>query len=247
MELKDMIYKRKSTRSYTNVPVEEETLRKIREFAGSLTPLYPEIRTQMVVVDGEDVSCILPWKTKQVLALFSEKKEGAAENIGFLFQQLELYLQSLGLGACWLGMGSLKPDEIDVLPDAKDAREMAFVIMIAFGYPKGELYRDSTAAFKRKPLREISDREDSRLEPARLAPSSVNSQPWYFVHEGDTVRAYCIRAGLLKKKTPHAMNRVDMGIALAHLYVANPETFRFFREENIPELKNYSYTGSFIL
>ena len=124
---------------------------------------------------------------------------------------------------------------------------MSFFIMISFGHPKGELYRESTAAFKRKPLREISDREDTRLEPARLAPSSVNSQPWYFVHDGDTVRAYCIRSGLLKKGTPNLMNRVDMGIALAHLYIANPETFRFFREENVPEVKKYTYTGSFVL
>ena len=244
MELKEMIYKRKSTRSYTDVPVETEILQKIQAFAGSLASLYPEIRGKMEIVDGKNVRCILPWKTKQVLALFAEKKEGAAENVGFLYQQMDLYLQSLGLGSCWLGMGRLGGEEETVLPASEG---MEFVIMIAFGYPKGELYRENTASFKRKALREISDREDERLEPARLAPSSVNSQPWYFVHDGDTVRAYCVRSGLLKKGAPNAMNRVDMGIALAHLYVANPETFRFFREENVPEVKNYAYTGSFVL
>ena len=37
-----------------------------------------------------------------------------------------------------------------------------------------------------------------------------------------------------------------MGIALAHMYVTNPDTFRFFAAE-APELKGYAYSGSFTL
>ena len=40
------------------------------------------------------------------------------------------------------------------------------------------------------------------------------------------------------------LNRIDMGIALAHLYVANADTFRFFREENAPTVQGYGYIGS---
>ncbi len=35
-----------------------------------------------------------------------------------------------------------------------------------------------------------------------------------------------------------------MGIALAHLYVANVDTFRFFRAENAPAVQGYGYIGS---
>ena len=72
-----------------------------------------------------------------------------------------------------------------------------------------------------------------------MAPSSVNSQPWYFTHEGDTIHAYCTKASIIPD-----MNRIDMGIALAHMYVANPETFRFFRAETPPEKPGYAYIGS---
>lgn len=40
---------------------------------------------------------------------------------------------------------------------------------------------------------------------------------------------------------------VDAGIALAHLYVANAETFRFFKWENVPQVSGYVYVGSMTL
>ena len=43
------------------------------------------------------------------------------------------------------------------------------------------------------------------------------------------------------------MNRSDMGIVLAHLYVANAETFRFFKAENPSNLPGYGYIGSVTL
>jgi len=153
--------------------------------------------------------------------------------VGFLFQQMDLYLQSLGFGVCWLGMGKLNPKT------AQDKQSMQFVIMLSFGYPKGDRLRQNGKGFKRKSLAQISDREDPRLEPARLAPSSVNSQLWYFCHAGDIIHMYCTR-----KDMGSYLNRIDMGIALAHLYVANADTFRFFQAENAPAMQKYGYIGS---
>lgn len=38
---------------------------------------------------------------------------------------------------------------------------------------------------------------------------------------------------------------VDISIVLAHLYVANPETFEFTFNKNDSELKGFSYLGLF--
>ena len=244
MELKELINKRKSTRSYTGVPVDEETIQKIKDFIGTMTPLYPDIRTRGEIVGSEHVKCILPWSTPQTVAIFSEEADGALENVGFLYQQLDLYLQSLGLGSCWLGMGRLNPKDNESL---KPRDGMSFVMMIAFGHAKGEVLRSGPTEFKRKVLEAISDQPDERLEPARLAPSSVNSQPWYFVHGGDALHAYCALSGLIKKTRPSDMNLIDMGIALAHLYLANPDTFRFFKAKKPADIKNYGYIGSFTI
>lgn len=234
MTLQEMIGKRKSCRSYTGVPVDAAILEKIKAF--SMKPLDPEIKVHWEIVERKQVKCICPWTTPQLIAIYSEKKEGYLENAGFLFQQMDLYLQSLGLGACWLGMGKMHSKT------APDVPGMEFVILLAFGNPEGEHLRSDLAAFKRKGLEQISDSLDTRLESARLAPSSVNSQPWYFTHEEDALHVYCAKNSMLA-----FMNRIDMGIALAHLYLTNEQNFRFFREENPPVLQGYDYIGSICL
>jgi len=244
MNLNDLIYRRKSTRSYTNIPVDDATIQKIQEFTTTIKPLYPDIKVRSEIVSRENVKCICPWTTPQLITIFTEDKEGALVNVGFMFQQLDLYLHSIGLGVCWLGMGKLSAQGI---VETKNDDGLEFVMMLAFGEPKGELYRSSTGEFKRKSLAEISDEQDERLEPARFAPSSVNSQPWYFTHEGDTIHAYCALQGFLKAKTLGDMNQIDMGIALAHMYVANEDTFRFFKADGVKELKGYAYIGTFTI
>ena len=234
MDLKEMITKRRSFRKYTNEPVEEELLACIMAFAKRAKPLLPGIGVHMKVVTKEQVRFMLPWKTPQLIAIYSEPKEGYLENAGFILQQIDLYIQSLGLGSCWLGLGKMRM--------ANTPEGMEFVILLAFGHSEESL-RGEAGEFKRLSLTEIADREDAALEPARLAPSSTNSQPWYFTHEGDRIHAYCSLKGLLRHKMLEYMNRIDMGIAFAHLYLTNPETFRFSVEE-APQLPGYRYTGT---
>ena len=229
MTLNEMIYHRKSCRSFTGQPVDAATIETIKAFP--MKPLYPDIKVHWDIVPRNQVKCICPWTTPQLITIYSEEAEGYPENIGFLFQQMDLYLQTLGLGVCWLGFGRMNPKT------TTDAEGMKFVIMLAFGYPKGDQLRHDLKGFKRKPMEQITDRPDAKLEPARLAPSAVNSQPWYFTHEGDTIHVYCSKKG----------SRLDAGIALAHLFVANEENFHFFKAEHMTDLPGYGYIGSMTL
>ena len=226
MTLNEMIFHRKSCRSFTGKPVDAEMMERILSFEPK--PLYPEIKVRMDIVSRDKVKCICPWTTPQLIIVCSEEADGCLENIGFLFQQMDLYLQTLGLGVCWLGMGRMNPRT------TSPVEGMKFVIMLAFGHPRGDQLRHDGRGFKRKPLEQITDKPDPRLEPARLAPSAVNSQPWYFTHKGETIHVYCAKKG----------SRLDIGIALAHLYVASEETFRFFNTDHITGLPGYSYIGS---
>ncbi len=229
MTLNEMILKRKSCRSFTNVSVDAATIETIKAFP--MNPLYPEINVHWDIVPRNQVKCICPWTTPQLITIYSEEAKGYLENIGFLFQQMDLYLQTLGLGVCWLGMGRMNPKT------TKQVEGMKFVIMLAFGYPKGNQLRHDLKGFKRKSMEQITDKADPRLEPARLAPSAVNSQPWYFTHAGDTIHVYCSKKG----------SRLDAGIALAHLYVCNKDPFRFFNADPIADLPGYTYIGSVTL
>ena len=229
MTLNEMVIKRKFCRSFTCKPVDGAMIEKILSF--ELKPLYPEIKVRMDIVSRDKVKCICPWTTPQLITIYSEEADGYRENIGFLFQQMDLCLQTLGLGVCWLRMGRMNPKTTTAIDGVK------FVIMLAFGHPKGDQLRHDLKGFKRKPMEQITDRPDPRLEPARLAPSAVNSQPWFFANEDNIIHIYCSKKG----------SRLDAGIALAHLYVNNEETFRFFKADQTVDLPGYTYIGSVTL
>lgn len=238
MDLSNMIARRRSVRRYSEEPLEERQLRQLRQAFAGFKPLYPARRVRWDILEREQVRTIQPWKAPQYICVYSDRGEGWAENIGFLFQQMDLWLQSNGLGCCWVGLG--KPR----LPMEEDGLE--FAILLAFGTAPNAPERTGPGDFKRRTPEQISDTPDPRLEPARLAPSSTNSQPWFFTHEADALHAWCSRAGILRHTGLGTMNRMDMGIALAHLYVANPEGFHFFLTD-AGKREGYTYTGSFTL
>ncbi|WP_305557360.1 nitroreductase family protein [Methanobrevibacter sp. V74] len=152
------------------------------------------------------------------------------ENIGFIFQQLALFLQSRGIGNCWAGMASLKE------------KNPNFVIAISFG--KSYKMTRELSNFKRKKLSEISDVSDERLIPAQLAPSAINSQSWYFKHTNEGFDVYQAKQNLLKRRVLKKWNPIGIGIALAHMYMANSDSFEFFKKSDFEEIKGYTYSGS---
>ena len=83
MTLHEMIFKRKSCRSFTGVPVDGEMIEKIMSF--EMKPLYPHIKVRWDIVPRNQVKCICPWTTPQLITIYSEETEGYLENIGFLF------------------------------------------------------------------------------------------------------------------------------------------------------------------
>lgn len=56
MTLNEMIFKRKSCRSFTGKPVDGEMIEKILSF--DVKPLYPEIKVRMDIVGRNRVKCI---------------------------------------------------------------------------------------------------------------------------------------------------------------------------------------------
>lgn len=239
MELKEMITRRKSTRNLTGEPVAAATLEEIRTFMGQMKPLFPEIRFRAEIVDAADVRCMQPWKTPHFIAIYTEDSREARMSAGFLFQQMDLYLQSLGLGCCWVGLGRPRKES-----EAAKAAGLTFTILMPFGHGETQVWRDDLSQFSRKPLSEISDQPDPRLEPARLAPSATNSQPWYFVHQGENLHVYQVVPPAMKRLTIGRMNQIDMGIVLCHLWLTAQTEFRFHVRTDAPDIKGYEYMGT---
>jgi len=229
--MNEIITKRKSIRKYEQTPLDDAGLSKVRDKIADVKPLYPDIRYSIDI--ASKTKGIFNIKAPHYLIFGSEEKEGAYENIGFIGQQMDLFLSESGFGSCWLGMA--KPEE-------RAAGALPFVISMAFGKPAEPLYR-GFSEFKRKPLPEISEGEDDRLEAARLAPSGMNAQNWYFIAEAGKI--HCYRKKPLISITAARLGHIDMGIALCHIARESRE-FNFITEENPPQRKGCIYLGTVV-
>ena len=231
--LYDGIFHRRSHRKYYDEALSPEEERLVLDSIAGLKPLYPEIGCKLELVPRSMTRSVMTWRPPHAVVAYSEARDGYLENVGFMLEQLDLNLQAHGLGTCWIGLG--KPRE-----GSRDAG-MEYVIMLAVGKTMEE--RRTLSEFKRHALSGISDEPDERLLPARLAPSSVNSQPWYFEHASEGIRLYKKR--LVRTAGLSRMNRIDVGIALSHLFVANPDTFTHFIETPAPVRDKMEYVLTF--
>ena len=229
--MNEIIRKRKSIRKYDMTELDAVTLGKVRGQIANLTPLYPDIKYSVEIVSK--TKGMFNIKAPHYLIFGSEDKDGANENIGFIGQQMDLFLSEEGLGSCWLGAS--KPNE-------KEASILPFVICIAFGKPAEPLHR-SLSEFKRKSLPEISEGDDERLEAARLAPSARNEQNWHFIAENGKIHCYRKKPGLLLNLAASHLVQIDMGIALCHI-AKESDKFNFAKEANVPQRKGCVYMGT---
>ena len=239
MNIANMIPRRRSVRAYRAERIDNAVLADLLRYMEGLVPLIPGAKVVGRIIPTDHGNFLQKWKTPHFIAIFSDGSDDGLLNVGFMYQQLDLYAQSIGLGTCWVGLGNLT--------DKESAPEgMKLAVMMAIGLPDNVPER-TAADFKRKPMAEIADQPDDRLEALRLAPSATNSQPWYVTHEGDTLHLFREELGLIRQRTHGRMNKIDMGIGLCHLYAEHPETFRFWREEHAPKVEGQIYIGSVTL
>jgi nitroreductase len=241
----DIIFKRKSIRKYDNSPLDEDILKRISEELNNLIPLHKDIKTDIKIISGDDIKLRSMKRAPHYLAIFSEKKEGYLTNVGFMLQQMDLLFSASGIGSCWQGIPTPKGHVLK-------SSDLNFIILIAFGIPTEPLYREDISEFKRKSLENITDIEDVNelLEPVRLAPSAINSQPWFFTGTKDMIHACSNTPNFLKGLLVNKYIPIDVGIAIYHLNVS-AEHFKktteimFNKNENVPKGCNYYATLKF--
>jgi len=226
--MNEIIRKRKSIRKYDLSPLDASSLKSVQEQIEKITPLYPEINYSIEII--EKTKGLFNIKAPHYLVLNSEDKEGSYENTGFIGQQMDLFFSESKLGSCWLGASK---------PDGKDATDITCIACISFGKPAEPLYR-THSEFKRKPLSKISEGTDERLEAARLAPSGMNKQNWFFVAKDEKIHCYKKRSllGFMDK-----LAGIDIGIAIYHL-ASESKNFCFTKDSNVQEKKGYYYVGT---
>ena len=211
----ETIFKRKSIRQYDLSLPDGHALAEIMAHTSALKPLYDNIKIEMKLLSQKDVKGLFLAKAPHYLAVFSEARDGHLTNAGFMLQQMDLFFSGNGVGSCWQGMP--KPTK-DILKKSK----LEFVILLAFGKPKERLQRESISDFPRKPLGEITDMKaaDELLEPARLAPSAMNRQQWFFTGNASAIHAYRAKSSFLTAFMFERMSKISIGIAICHVWIA---------------------------
>jgi nitroreductase len=215
VDIYDAIFKRRSIRKYDDDPLDEKILNDISDHINKLKPLHEDIKIDIKIVTGDDIKLRGMKRASHYLAVFTEEKEGYLVNIGFMLQQMDLLFSASGIGSCWQGIPTPKNNVIE-------SSNLKFIILIAFGKPSEPLYRKDISKFKRKSIQEITDikDEDSLLEAARLAPSAINHQPWFFTGNSNIVHACSNKPNFLKAVLVNKYIPIDVGIAIYHLKVS---------------------------
>ena len=214
-ELYDMIFKRKSFHLFRNIGNEhitDEEIKAIENQFSKLKPLAEDIKVKIrIVKDG--VSC--KRGQEYCILFYSEKKENYLQNIGYLGEQLDLYLVSKNIGTLWFGIGKVEEKQFEGLD---------FVIMIAISkVDSPDKFRKDIYRSKRKELDEIW-LGDSYLYIAnivRFTPSACNTQPWKVEASEDEIKVYRYRKegkrGIMPKDMVIYYNQIDIGIFLCFL------------------------------
>lgn len=225
MNLYEAIFVRKTVRKYKMEPLDQSLLDGIISFAESIPMLSEGIAVEYRLMEHSELkkyySGALRFKAPYYLMLYSENIQGYQMNAGYLMQQVSLYLTAKGLGSCYLGM--LKPKKVKA-----EGSKIDYVITLAFGKAENEVYRASDKA-KRLPLNdiaifksEVNRNIKTMIQAVRLAPSSMNSQPWRLVVYDNRIHIFC-KKNIFLTGVLNEVKLVDIGICLAHLLVTAEE------------------------
>jgi nitroreductase len=174
---------------------------------------------------------------KEYLGAIVSDSPLSLESLGYEFESLILYSASLGLGTCWLG-GTFTRSEFEKAMDSKEGDIFPAISPIGYAADRKSLTevlsRKYIKADQRKPwdslfffnsfTSPLSPEEAGEysfpLEMVRLAPSASNKQPWRIVKCGDNYHFYEAKTPGYSSVHGYDMQRIDMGIAACHFYIA---------------------------
>ena len=205
-----MIFKRKSFHVFRNVGdafICKDELNDIRKAYSEFVPLVQGIRTAIRIIPEKQTTC--KRGGEYCILLYSEKKDGYLQNIGYLGEQLDLYLVSRNIGTLWFGIGKTKEETFE---------DMEFVIMFSIHKISDDSkFRKDMFKSKRKSIEEIWEGEQISgvTDIVRFAPSACNSQPWLVKNDGELL-VYRYKKpgkrGIMPADKVSFYNRIDIGI-----------------------------------
>lgn len=201
------IFRRKSFHKFKNtVPLTSDEVNSINDFIKTIKPLEQNIDYEINIVPAEQTTSSV--NAEYCILFYSEKKDGYLRNIGYLGEQIDLFLVSKNIGTLWYGLAKTNEKKI---------HNLDYVIMMAISKVVPSEFRNKESKVTRKSLDKIW--EGSLLNIAKvvsLSPSAVNSQPWFVEVKEGTLVVYQKKPklGFIPFPLLGDYNRIDIGIFL---------------------------------
>ena len=209
MDYYKQIFKRKSFHIFKNTELlPDNEIQEVKEFIKTVQPLEAPIRTEVCIVPESETSC--KRGGQYCILFYSETKDGYLQNIGYIGEQIDLYLASKNIGALWFGIGS---------PQNMRMNGLDFVIMMSIAKMPEDAFRKDMFKSKRKLLSEIWKGDTLGIaEIVRFSPSACNSQPWIVDNIDNELMVYRFKKpgkrGIMPADKVRYYNKIDMGIFL---------------------------------
>ena len=223
MDYYKQIFKRKSFHIFKDTDtLTGDEIQELKDFIKTVKPLNAEIKTKICIVPENDTTC--KRGGQYCILFYSETKDEYLRNIGYMGEQIDLYLASQNVGALWFGIG--KPKDMQV-------NGLDYVIMISIAKMPVDKFRKDMFKSKRKPPSEIWNGNTLGIaEIVRFTPSACNTQPWIVENSGCDLMVYRFKKpgkrGIMPADKVRYYNKIDMGIFL-------------FMLETCLEHENYTY------
>lgn len=242
----DAIYNRKAVKSFKTESVSEQLLSQILTFSNYITDISGNHSVNFEIWSSTQKEKMLEHhfalKAPYYFVLYADADENQFLNLGYVAEQVALYLYTKGLGSCFAGLKKEKKNSQDQISEAR------LLVVLAFGIPKEETISnkprfrkslDGYCVFKDNADPSIKD----MIKTAVYSPSRLNYQPpWRLVVMKNRIHVFSKRdRSVLKTGVLDKHHELDIGILLAHLCIAGEEFWyntKIVKNGNLAE-KNY--------
>ncbi len=236
----ELIQKRTSWRSYSNLKIDEQKEKDLRAFISNPGPSPFGSRTAFHLIEAQAPARgkvpgtygVIKGANRFIVGAV-EKSEHNMEDYGYLFEKIILFATGLDLGTCWMGGTFNRTSYADKI-SLEQGHILPAICPVGLRAQKrtatDSVFRFAAGSRKRKPWSDIFfDNEFGKalspdqasefsipLEMVRLGPSASNGQPWRIIKKDMLLHLFVTRSKTYKRLFGIDLQRIDMGIAMCH-------------------------------
>ncbi len=193
-----------------------------------------------------------------------EDFEFSEVDYGYSLERIIIELTRINIGTCWVG-GTFKRKDYEILLKTSKTEKIPCITPVGYKAEKkslrermglvltdGSIRNEFNSMFFEDDLNNPiqfnpSDKYHQALECVRRAPSAINKQPWRVIKTNNKYNFYIMRDKMVGKSKTNDLQKVDLGIALAHFKLALEEQLVVGKWHiSNPEISDMEYIISWV-